>query len=224
MLMPYHTQSRHLQQANNSMLSVVNVKALPRQHRHVECFALWASETHHSYPLSALADHQSCPASHQHVLWCRGLLVGHNTRCQATLKEANPCVDCVNRHVWVWCMGVMYGWTAKTTYNATAHRNSTLRLVHDTVRESYIYAWLIGLRCRPESMRYCSAFLFHIKILPFPILFSMWFSSVPPMEPTMTICFTPASLARSICVFWPSQSTCIKTHFSTWLICQKFDG
>lgn len=33
------------------------------------------------------------------------------------------------------------------------------------------------------------------RIFPFPKLFKGWFRSVPPIDPTNTICFTPAVFA-----------------------------
>jgi hypothetical protein len=60
----------------------------------------------------------------------------------------------------------------------------------------------------PRLIKYCSALRFHTKMLPSPILFSVLLVSVPPMDPTKTMCFTPAALAASNCFFWPIQSTC----------------
>lgn len=50
----------------------------------------------------------------------------------------------------------------------------------------------------PESAKYCSALRFHTKIFPFPMLLRGWLTSVPPIDPISTICFTPASLAAQI--------------------------
>jgi hypothetical protein len=41
-------------------------------------------------------------------------------------------------------------------------------------------------------------FFKYTSIFPFPSLFNGWLRSVPPMDPTKTICFTPMLLAARI--------------------------
>lgn len=69
-------------------------------------------------------------------------------------------------------------------------------------KDGHIRGWetlyLIIVYGMPESAKYCSALRFHTKILPFPMLLRGWLTSVPPIDPTSTICFTPASLAAQI--------------------------